>query len=208
MAWCLLGATYLMDPWVGSTDSAKESWANAIRVFEKTLTLDETHAPAIGGLALIYGFQKQYEKAFDVAERGIELNPGTPIYQLGYVLVFVGRYEEAVQYFNKALRHDPKAPTFYYNGLGHAYRGLERYDDSIAAYKKALERDPDYLIAHIFLTVTYSLAGREEEARTEAAEVLRLDPGFTISRLAKIMPYQKDYYDRTIEGMRKAGLPD
>jgi adenylate cyclase len=128
---------------------------------------------------------------------------------IGYVLVFVGRYEEAVQYLKKAIRHDPKSPTFYYLGLGHAYRGLEQYDNAIAAYNKALERDPDYFMANVFLTATYYLAGREEEARAEAAEVLRLQPKFSVARLAKILPYQdKDYLNRTLESMRKAGLPE
>jgi adenylate cyclase len=207
-AWSLLGGTYLMDPWVGSTSSAKESWDNAIKAFEKSLSLDKTYAPSIGGLAMIYGFRRQYEKALVQAQKGIEMNLATPIYQLGYVLIFVGRYEEAVQYLKKAIRYDPKAPTFYHLGLGHAYRGLEQYEDAIAAYKKALERDPDYLMAHIFLTATYYMAGREAEARAEAEEVLRLQPQFSVNKLAKVMPYQKDYLNRTIEGMRKAGLPE
>ena len=188
-----------MDPWVGSTDSANP-WDEAIKAFQKALELDETHAPSHGGLTMIFGFQRKYEKALAQAQRGIALNPGFPIMHTGYVLVFVGRYEEAVQYFKKAIRHDPKAPTFYYNGLGHAYRGLEQYEDAITAYKKALEREPNYLIGHIFLTSAYYLAGREAKARAEAAEVLRLQPKFTVARLAKILPYQdKDYLNRTLE---------
>ena len=205
----LLGGTYLMDPFAGSTNSAKESWDNAVIAFQKALALDETHAPSHGGLAMIFGFQRKYEKALSQAQRGIALNPGFPIMHTGYVLVFVGRYEEAVQYLKKAIRHDPKSPTFYYLGLGHAYRGLEQYENAIAAYNEALERDPDYFMAHVFLTATYYLAGREEEARAEAADVLRLQPKFSVARLAKILPYQdKDFLNRTLESMRKAGLPD
>ena len=208
-AWSLLGGTYLMDPFAGSTNSAKESWDNGVIAFQKALALDETYAPSHGGLAMIYGFQRKYEQALAQAQKGIALNPGFPVMHFGYVLVFVGRYEEAVQYFKKAIRHDPKSPTFYHLGLGHAYRGLEQYEDAIAAYKKALERDPDYLMAHIFLTATYYMAGRESEARAEAAEVLRLQPKFSVTRLGKILPYQdKEYLNRTLESMLKAGLPE
>jgi len=208
-AYSLLGGTYLMGPFSGSTISAKESWNNAVEALQKALALDETHAPSHGALAMVYGFQRKYEKALVQAQRGTDLNPGFPIMHTGYVLVFVGRYEEAVRYFNKAIRQDPKAPTFYYNGLGHAYRALKRYEDSIKAYKKALEREPDYLIGHAFLASTYYLAGLEEEARAEAAEVLRLQPKFSVGRFAKVLPYQdKDFLNSTIEGMRKAGLPE
>ncbi len=207
-AYGLLGGTYLMGPFLGSTISAKESWNIAVEVLQKGLTLDEAHAPSNGALAMIYGFQRKYDKALAQAQRGIDLNPGFPSMHTGYVLVFVGRYEEAVRYFNKAIRHDPKSPTFYYNGLGHAYRGLKRYEDSITAYKKALEREPDYLIGHAFLASTYYLAGFEEEARAEAAEVLRLQPKFSVGRFAKVLPYQdKDFLNSTLEGMRRAGLP-
>jgi len=207
-AWCLLGGTYLMDPFVGSTDSANP-WDEAIKVFQKALELDETHAPSNGGLAFVYGCQRKYEKALAQAQRGIELNPGTPISQMGFVLAMVGRYEEAVQYLKKAIRYDPKAPTFYYLGLGHAYRGLKRYENAIAAYNKALERDPDYFMAHLYLTGTYYMAGQEEEARAEAAEVLRLQPKFSVNKFAKALPYQdQDYRDRLVEGMLKAGLPE
>jgi len=208
-AYGLLGGTYLMDPFVGSTDSSKKSWKEAVKAFEKTLTLDETHAPANGGLAFVYGCQRQYDKALIQAQRARDLNPGIPIVQTGYVLVFVGRYDEAVEFFKKTIRHDPKAPTFYHLGLGHAYRGLERYEEAIAAYEKAFERDPDYFMAHVFLAATYNLAGREEEARAEAAEVLRLQPKFSLDRLAKTLPYKdKDYLNRAITAMRKAGLPE
>jgi len=208
-AYGLLGGTYLMDPFVGSTDSSKKSWKEAVKAFEKTLTLDETHAPANGGLAFVYGCQRQYDKALIQAQRTRDLNPGIPIVQTGYVLVFVGRYDEAVEFFKKTIRHDPKAPTFYHLGLGHAYRGLERYREAIAAYEKAFERDPDYFMAHVFLAATYNLAGREEEARAEAAEVLRLQPKFSLDRLAKTLPYKdKDYLNRAITAMRKAGLPE
>jgi len=205
-AYGLLGATYLMDPFAGSTDSSEESWNNGVRAFQKALAIDETHAPSNGGLAMIYGFQRQYEKALAQAKQGMELNPGKPLMHTGYVLVFVGRYEEAVQYFKKAIRYDPKAPTFYYNGLGHAYRGLERYEDAIAAYKKSLERVPNYYIGNVFLTATYSLAGREEEARAQAAKVLSLNPEFSVDRFCKGFPYQEEYLSRLIEGLRMAGL--
>jgi adenylate cyclase len=208
-AFCLLGGTYLMDPFVGSTDSAKKSWDEAVRVFQKVLAADEAHPIANGGLAFVYGCQRKYDKALDQVERAIELNPGVPIVQLGYVYIFLGRYEEALRHIKETIRLDPKGPTFYFLGLGHAYRGLKQYEEAIKAYKKALEREPDYLMSHIFLAATYNLAGKEEQARAEAAEVLRLQPKFSVEKLAKAFPYKdKDYLNDAMEALRKAGLPD
>jgi len=51
------------------------------------------------------------------------------------------------------------------------------------------------------------LAGREDEARTQAAELLRIDPKFSLERFAKTLTYKNQTeIDRYIGALRKAGL--
>jgi hypothetical protein len=48
---------------------------------------------------------------------------------------------------------------------------------------------------------------REKEARAEAAEVLRIDPTFSLDRFAKVYPYKdRSVTDNLINACRKAGL--
>jgi hypothetical protein len=48
-----------------------------------------------------------------------------------------------------------------------------------------------------------------EEAQTEAAEVLRIDPKFSLKYFAKQMTVKNQgQRDRFIEALRKAGLPE
>ena len=76
-------------------------------------------------------------------------------------------------------------------------------------YKKVIKRAPDYEIAHRHLAATYIDLGREEEARAEAAEVLRINPKFSLERFAKRrMQKNKAALEREIDALRKAGLPD
>jgi Tfp pilus assembly protein PilF len=51
--------------------------------------------------------------------------------------------------------------------------------------------------------------GREEEARAEAKEVLRIAPKFSVAYLARTAPFKYEA-DRefAMESLRKAGLPD
>ena len=50
---------------------------------------------------------------------------------------------------------------------------------------------------------------RVEEARKEAAEVLRINPGFTIERFKPLAVYKNlKEAEHRIDGMRKAGLPE
>jgi hypothetical protein len=51
------------------------------------------------------------------------------------------------------------------------------------------------------------MMGREKEARAEAAEVLRIDPKFSLDSLAKMLPYKEQSgTDKVADALRKAGL--
>ena len=57
------------------------------------------------------------------------------------------------------------------------------------------------------LTTLYSYAGMENEARAEAAEVMRIDPNFSLTNYAKVQPWKEGpRRDRLMEALRKAGL--
>ena len=64
----------------------------------------------------------------------------------------------------------------------------------------------DHLLAHIGLAVTYAQMDREKEARTEGAEVLRIDPKFSWERWIKGLPYSQAVKDTIADALRKAGL--
>jgi len=62
-------------------------------------------------------------------------------------------------------------------------------------------------MAHVTLTSAYAEAGRLEEARAEAAEVMRISPTFSIENHVRVSPYKKqEHLDRLVESLRKAGL--
>jgi hypothetical protein len=61
-------------------------------------------------------------------------------------------------------------------------------------------------MAHQGLAVTYVRMGRENEARAESAEVLRIDPKFSWDRWVKGLPFDQSKKDRLADALRKAGL--
>ena len=49
--------------------------------------------------------------------------------------------------------------------------------------------------------------GREQEARAEAEEVLRINPKFSLDLFKKASPYKDpSEIDKVVDAMRKAGL--
>ena len=51
--------------------------------------------------------------------------------------------------------------------------------------------------------------GRAEEAKASWAEALRVNPDYSLEHHRQILPYKDPRdFDRLVEGLRKAGLPD
>ena len=59
----------------------------------------------------------------------------------------------------------------------------------------------------MMLAAAYSLAGRVEEARSGADEVLRINPKFSLEYQAKTFPFKNNRdLEQLIGALRKAGL--
>jgi tetratricopeptide (TPR) repeat protein len=152
---------------------------------------------------------RKHDKGVTEAELGVAIDPNlADAYgRLGFVYRMVGRPEEAIPVIKKAIRLNPMAPGWYFYTLGTAYAFAGQCEEAIAACEKALKLVPDNLFAHITATVAYYLCEREEEARTAAAGVLRINPKFNTKYYAKMLPYKNQAdTDRYIEALRKAGL--
>jgi adenylate cyclase len=205
----VLGYTYLRDIRYGMSRSPKKSVQKALELVQKAISLDDSHPCNYELLSVIYLYKRQPERALAEAKHCIAIDPnGADGHaQLGYALYAAGRPEEAIASLKKAIRLNPIPPAYYLDHIGEFYRFTERYEEAIAAFQKALSRSPNDQIAHMGLTATYFLSGRDEEARSQAKEVLRLQPKFSFEGYAKRLRL-KNQADRKhlIDALRKAGL--
>src|SRR5262249_36972153 len=147
------------------------------------------------------------EPALAEMERVIALAPNAADGYAGLaeMLSRVGRSEEALQMVEQALRRNPAGDA--YRSIGAAYSLAGKPEEAIAPLKQYLSRYPNNLGAHLTLAAVYSKLGREAEARAEAAEVLRINPNFSLE-VAKQRAFIKDsaVLERIIAALRKAGL--
>jgi adenylate cyclase len=206
-----MGQIHLADVRRGLSKSPQKSIGKAFKLAQKVLALDESHSGGHILLGTIHLIKKQHEKATAAFERAIALEPNRPgsLFWLGVALSSTGRPQEAIPHFKRVIRLNPLDPSLGLLGLGSAYVRMERYEEAITVLKKALHYQPDFFIAHVRLAMCYAALGREEEARAEAAEVLRLNPKFSAKKLVKTMPIRdKAVKERYIDALRKAGLPD
>jgi adenylate cyclase len=186
-AYYRLGGSYELDVWLGTTESPKDSLAKATELLEKAILLDNNLAEAHGLLGFIYAVEKQHDRALAQVKKAVALNPNSArahIY-LGKVHTFARRYEESIPEYKKAIRLNPIPPGYYFWSLGLSYGQAGQYDEAITWCEKAIHMEPDDLLARIMMTAVYSWSERDEEARAEAAEVLRIDPDFSLEKFAK-----------------------
>jgi len=208
-AYCLLGQTYFMDVWLGASRSPSRSYQKALDLYQRVLAMDKYHPMALGLVALAYGMQRRYQEALAQAERAVALNPGRAASHLskGIILQYVGRHQEAIAAIKKAIRLNPKGPGYYFLFLGSAYRGAGQYDRAIAAYEQARALTPHNLPVLTGLAACYSDTGRPKKARAMAAEILKLNPRFTLGWYAKTLPWKdRAAVKRHVSALRRAGL--
>jgi len=194
---------------LGIGKSSQESLDKGIEMAQKALAMDDSLAHAHGLLSLCYLYKRDYDKAIAEGERAVALEPtdSLPHYWYALILTNIGRPEEAIPRFQRAIRLNPFGPSIVYAYFGIALRNTRRFEEAVSAFKKALQLAPDNIIAHINLAGTYSLMGRQKEAHAEAQEVLRLNPKFTLEGFAKMTAHKNRVeVDRNIDALRKAGL--
>jgi adenylate cyclase len=204
-----LGYTHWFDARFGWSKSRAKSIERAFELAQKALALDDSLDYAHSLLSGIYLLKRQYGKAIAEVERAVALNPNGADHHLGLggLLSCLGRPKEGIPLLKKAIRLNPFPSSWYFYLLGRAYFMTGQYEEAIATYENATRGDPDYLLAHVGLAATYGLSGRKEEAHSAAAEVLRINPKFSLEDFEKTLPYKnqadKEFF---IDALRKAGL--
>jgi adenylate cyclase len=206
MAYRDLALSHRMDVWLGTSKSPKQSMAKCFELLEKAKQLDPTYADAYSSIAFSLSMAGKHEKAVATAEYAVELNPNSANAHaiLGNTLRFSGRSADAIPEYKKAIRLNPIPPAYYLFGLGHAYCVTGQYKEAIRWCEKAILVEPDSYLPHLTMTVVYSMAGKDKEARAAAAEVLRTNPKYSVSKHEKraTIVGKEEYF----KALRKAGL--
>jgi adenylate cyclase len=96
---------------------------------------------------------------------------------------------------------------YYLNAAGFAYRLAGRYEQAVVAAQNLLARIPNYAPGHLQLANCYAKLGRLDEARAEAAEVMRLMPNYSLKAASQNLPFKDPaILEREIDAWRRAGL--
>ena len=203
-----LASSYLLQ-WLSQQSPAGQTLEPALKSAQRALALNDSFHWGHITLGYISLYQQQYEQALAEMERGVALAPteaGTYA-ALAEVLSRVGRTEDALEAAAQALRLKSLVADYHLAGVGTAYAVAGRYEEARAALQRFLSRYPNFLPAHLNLAVVYSELGKEREAQAEAAEVLRINPQFSLEVHRQRIPIKDPaVLERHLAALRKAGL--
>ncbi|MGH6905267.1 MAG: adenylate/guanylate cyclase domain-containing protein [Geminicoccaceae bacterium] len=192
-------------------DSPETSRELALELAQQAVALDESLAEGHARLAWAYLWRRQFDEAVAEGKRAIVLDPNYAdgYMVLSHILIYAGEAEEGVAV---AIEGMPLDPDSMYHSLMHLADGqrlLGQYEEAIENFRRSVELRSDFVPGHVWLAATYADLGRQVEAEAAAAQVLRLNPEFSISGYGGKVPYRDEaVLEQFRQGLRAAGLPE
>ncbi len=168
--------------------------------------------------AEVLGLSNRFDAALATYDSAIALDRNHAAAYVGRArnLVGIGRAADALAPVEKAIRLSPRDPDLYvwYFVLCHANTHLARDAQAIEWCLKSIATGKTFFFAYVDLASAYAWRAQNAEAAAAVRELLKLRPGFTVQQLTEEgfsfsdNPTFRKEYQRIIEGVRKAGLPE
>jgi len=209
-AYSLLGF-YYFDEWRVWGTERDQNLARALELGTEAVKLSPSDPAPHVLLAVVHQWRREFDKANAAANKALALQPNDAITlsNLGSMLKLAGRYEEALELLQQAVRLDPFHPPNYLELLADAYWGVGNYSQCIRVAERGVAIDPNFVGLYGSLAVCYAALDRDEEAKAAATEMLRTNPHYTLKAWAAYVPYTHERdLQRALKILRKAGLPE
>ncbi len=108
----------------------------------------------------------------------------------GVELVVEGKYNEAIEAFNKAIQINPKDAVAY-NNRGAAFGQIGNYKQQIEDCNKALQINPNDAVAYNNRGVAYGELGSYEQEVEDCTKAIELNPRLAVAYYHRGLAYQK-----------------
>jgi TolB-like protein/Flp pilus assembly protein TadD len=155
---------------------------------------------------------RRHDAALVALDRALALNPNsmTALRSAGWVRLYVGDFEPAIEHFERAMHLNPLDPEigFVLGGKAFAFIQAGRADEAVALARRALVEMPASSSSHIALTTALAAAGRWDEVPQASAEHMRLRYP-TIGTFTALAPWTfAPYQALVIDTLRRLGVPE
>ncbi len=208
-AWC--HAWRKINGWM--SDRAKEI-AETERLGRRAAALGPDDAVALSRAAHALSFVVgDHDAAATFVDRALVLNPNLAgaWYASGWIRVWLGESELAINHFAHGMRLSPLDPHTIGMQAGTAFAHFiaGRYDEAASWADKAMWEKTNYLTTLHIAAASHALAGRPAEARKIMPRLRDLNTALRVSNVREWAPFRRpEDLAKIEEGLRKAGLPE
>ncbi len=196
------------------TDQRARSLDQGVKLAAKAIALDNNDASGhmvLGRLHLLMG-----DSATGIAElkRALDLNPNsaTAYQSLGGAEGYAGDVEAGIAYGQQALRLSPRDPLRWYamNAITGSYMRLQRWDEALDWASRTVREPHSVVWPYAHVVVCLVQLDRMEETRQAMKDVLEVAPALSIRSLDQATAWvaDRDFIDRYLGALRRAGLPE
>lgn len=129
----------------------------------------------------------------------------------GYVRVFLGEPDLAIDHLERAIRLSPLDPLIFIvqNGIVLAHFFAGRYEEAFSWAQRTLRHNPNYVAATVMAAVSAAMAARDDEVRRAVGRLHQIDPTSVISNFVHMWPLRRaDDLAAFDAGLRLTGLPE
>ncbi|MDJ0555554.1 MAG: tetratricopeptide repeat protein [Microcoleaceae cyanobacterium MO_207.B10] len=129
------------------------------------------------GLAETYINQKKWQQAITISQQIVQIKPEPKAYKIiGNALQAMGKLQEALDWYKKALEIQPDFVEVYAN-LGTIFAQQRQWEQAISYYRKAISVKPDFAGAYRNLAKIYTQINQPLAAAECLYQALKIEPG-------------------------------
>ena len=192
---------WVADP-VQALDEA-ERWAR------RALELDPQEPVSHMALGNVLLWRREHDAAIAEFHRMTAIDPNFAQGHMatGFGQVYAGQPAGALEAFAVAMRLDPLYPAIMLHFVAQAHFALGNYEAAVTLLKERIARNPATDSSRMLLAACYGHLGRIDEARDAWAEMLKVNPDFSLKQRQRVLPYKDPGdFQRIADGLAKAGL--
>ena len=198
------------------SDDPAGDLARADKLADSALALQPDDARAHMAKAKVLFSKRQWRAAISQAEAALADDPNNADAHAnrGFWNVFLGHSEDGFAGLETALRLSPRDPDlpFWQFFVCHLHSHLAQWEQAIEWCGKSVAGAPGFWVPLVDLAAANAWAGHDEEAKEAVAQLQKVYPGFTVQTWVGVHwsddPTFNMQYQRIVEGLRKAGVPE
>jgi TolB-like protein/class 3 adenylate cyclase/Tfp pilus assembly protein PilF len=196
--------------------SRAEGLAKGIAAGERSIALEPDNADVVYSLGFLYYVAGDTKKSLEFMRQCVELNRNhAPAYFFyGINLIRLGRPRDSIEWVERAFALSPRDPlrSVWYSVIARAELLIGEDARAIDAARKGVSTNAKFPQNYAVLASAYALQEKTEDAREALDTYLSHQPKATLASVQRQLAGDDaaavKAYQRMLEGLRRAGLPE